>query len=860
MVRKTAQKSIAFLLVLFSLFSVCSNLVFAATEIDSALIKDGGDCGYHLQFWDSNANRWSYIITTFAYYEENGIQYPAYCLNRDLPGVGGPTGGDSYQVNVNEVINDVRLWRVAINGYPYQSPEAMGLENKFDAFVATKQSIYCILYGTDPTTYYNGPDARGQAIKNAIINLVNIGRNGSQTPVNTDVTANRVGEFTEDGDYYYQEYSINSPVETSQYTITATNGLPAGSQITNMSNGEQTTFSGNEHFKVRIPKSSLSSDINVTIALQAKCKEYPVFYGETTVPGTQDYLLTFDPFGDVTGQVNLNIKTNTGKIKIIKNDEDTNEPISGVTFQLTKEDGTVVANATTNESGEATFPNLYQGNYKLKEIATNDNYILSDAEFDVNVEFNKTSSQTITNEHKKGDLTVYKVDKDNNRIALGGVTFDLYSEEFGKVIGTYTTDQNGEIHVKDLRTGGYKWIEKETNKWYNLAEDTTTEVIWDKDTANTIENELKKGQIRVIKVDKDNNEVKLEGVEFEVLDENGNVLEKIITDENGEALTQRYPIRDFDKLTLREVKTQEEYVLNEEPQTIELTENEITNITFENERIKGFVEITKVDSKDKDKKLEGAKFGLYNDKDEQIDTLITDENGKATSDVLYKGKYYLKELDTGSVYYLLNENTFEFEIVNNGETVPVEIENEGTDIEVDVDKEGTTEIKPGDKVDYTFSNIANNSNVYLENFKWFDYIPTDYIHLEKMTTGTWNQDLKYDVYYKTNKTEDYVLFKEDLSTQENYDLDFTTVELAENEYIVETMFDFGKVEKGFRETISPTMQCKSLDTLQDGDTFTNHTKTIGIYYGVTAEANSDWTTITHIPEKPTCPTLPRTGK
>ena len=129
-----------------------------------------------------------------------------------------------------------------------------------------------------------------------------------------------------------------------------------------------------------------------------------------------------------------------------------------------------------------------------------------------------------------------------------------------------------------------------------------------------------------------------------------------------------------------------------------------------------------------------------------------------------------------------------------------------------------------------------------------------------MTTGTWNQDLTYDVYYKTNKSEDYKLFQEDLGTTEDHELDFTTVELAEDEYIVETMFDFGKVEKGFRENTSPTMQCESLDTLQDGDTFTNHTKTIGIYYGVTAEANSDWTTITHIPEKPTCETLPRTGK
>ena len=123
------------------------------------------------------------------------------------------------------------------------------------------------------------------------------------------------------------------------------------------------------------------------------------------------------------------------------------------------------------------------------------------------------------------------------------------------------------------------------------------------------------------------------------------------------------------------------------------------------------------------------------------------------------------------LHALLNEDTYEFEIVNNGETVPVEIDNEPTDITVDVDKEGTIEIKPGEKVDYTFTNIANNSNIYLDNFKWYDYIPTDYIRLENMTTGTWNQNLVYDVYYKTNKSEDYILFKEDLTTKENHELD-----------------------------------------------------------------------------------------
>ena len=258
--------------------------------------------------------------------------------------------------------------------------------------------------------------------------------------------------------------------------------------------------------------------------------------------------------------------------------------------------------------------------------------------------------------------------------------------------------------------------------------------------------------------------------------------------------------------------------------------------------------------------LQGATFGIYNEKDEQVEILTTDKDGKATSKLLPYGKYYLKELDTGSVYYLLNENTYEFEIVNNHETVQKTIDNDEVEIEVDVEKKGTVEIKPGEKVNYEFSNVANKSNVYLEDFKWFDYIPTDYVHLETMTTGTWNQDLTYDVYYKTNKSEDYILFKEDLSTTENYDLDFTEVELAEDEYITETCYDFGKVDVGFKEDIKPTMTCKSFDTLENGQTFTNKTRTVGTYFGVTAEADSNWTTIVHKPVEKHEKVLPKTGK
>ena len=129
-----------------------------------------------------------------------------------------------------------------------------------------------------------------------------------------------------------------------------------------------------------------------------------------------------------------------------------------------------------------------------------------------------------------------------------------------------------------------------------------------------------------------------------------------------------------------------------------------------------------------------------------------------------------------------------------------------------------------------------------------------------MTTGIWNQDLEYNVLYKTNKSEEYILFKEKLQTNENHELDFTELKLLENEYITEICYDFGKVDVNFKEEVSPNMKCKSLQTLQDGETFTNYTKTVGTYFGIKAEAEDKWTTIVHKPKEGHPKVLPRTGE
>ena len=140
---------------------------------------------------------------------------------------------------------------------------------------------------------------------------------------------------------------------------------------------KQHSFNGKESFYIKVQKSQMNKDItNAIINVQGKCKTYPIFYGKTTVAGTQNYALTFDPFGDGNGETILNIKNNNGRIQINKIDDETHKAIEGVEFVLKNADGTIIGKAKTNSDGVIIFENVYQGNYKLVEVSTNDNYIL----------------------------------------------------------------------------------------------------------------------------------------------------------------------------------------------------------------------------------------------------------------------------------------------------------------------------------------------------------------------------------------------------------------------------------------------------------------------------------------------------
>ena len=1016
----------------------------AANIGDSIGLTSIGTVPYHLRSSSLGGN---YIITHLAGYYENGNFYPAYCLNVDKPGVEETEG---YDVTLTEILSDQetynRVWRTVVAGYPYNSPESLGVSDWRYAYQATKMAVYCALGQSDVNSFY-ATDSTGQQIVDLIHRLVNEGQNGTSTYRTPVANIDKSGNMVLEGDYYIQNYTVSSNVDINGYNVAIAN-FPEGTLLTNTAGGGQNSFGTGETFQVRIPKNTVETqDINGVIRVDVNSKSYAVFYATSYNPSLQDYAITGDPISLTSATSNLTLKANTASIKIHKVDSETNEAIEDTVYELTKEDGTVIGRGTTDSEGNLTFYELYQGNYVLKEVKSNDDYIISQESIDIRATYNKVTEVELENEHKKGNLKVYKVDKDNNKVALGNVEFDLYSEEFQKVIGTYTTDVNGEIYVENLRTGDYKWIEKTTNKWYNLAGDTEIKVEWDKTKESVIENELKKGQIRVIKVDQDNNEIKLKGVKFNVLDENNNVLETIITNDEGETVTSRYAVRDFEKLTLQEVETLENYKLTEEPQTIKLEANEIvdvvfqnekkkgqvkvikidednneirlegikfnvydesgnivdtlttdkngeavskrlpidqeytvqetktlenyvlteepqtvileedqitdltftnekkkgqikvikideennevrlegvefkiydesgnevgtlvtdkngeavserlpidqtytvqetktlenyvlteetqtvvleqdqiTDLTFENEKIKGKIEINKISADDneltgekKGTKLDGAVFEIYNEKDELVDT-ITIKDGIGTSKLLEYGNYYIKEVNSGSDNYLLNTEKYDIEIREHMKTIPITIENTSVDIGLDIDKNGVEQAQPNDEIKYSFNSLKNTSNVPLDNFTWTDNLPYEYVRITKLFTGTYNEDLDYVVKYKTNKSEDYIEYGT-YNTQKNNYIDFTTVELAEDEYITDFKVEFGTVMPGFEAVEKPFIFAKVLPTVEPDDRWVNYTSLTGNYKEHELEDKAEWPTISY-GKKLEIKKLPKTG-
>lgn len=280
---KKGQKIISSILLIFMIVSQISG-VFAAQIGEIKDIVSLGECGNDLKYTNSEGVT-MFVLTHYVVYNENGKQYPAYCLNVNLHGV---DDNDSYGVEVgdmSQIANNQAVWRVLLNGFPYKSAQEMGLDNDYQAFAVTKQAVYSVLDGRDTNRYFGATEV-GNRMANKIRELANIGRNGTQTytdPVISATANSSAGVDNKDSKYVSQTFTVNSSVNMRDIQIIL-NGAsaPEGTKVTDINNNVKTTFNRGEQFKVLVPRVNIRNDINVQFSITGQCETYPILFRKST--------------------------------------------------------------------------------------------------------------------------------------------------------------------------------------------------------------------------------------------------------------------------------------------------------------------------------------------------------------------------------------------------------------------------------------------------------------------------------------------------------------------------------------------------------------------------------------------------
>ena len=389
-----------------------------------------------------------------------------------------------------------------------------------------------------------------------------------------------------------------------------------------------------------------------------------------------------------------------------------NDKIKNISFGLyAKEDivsssGTVIPAdglieiITLDENGTATAnTDLPFGSYYIKEIATDEHYILSDTQYPFTFEYAGQDTETVeikVNDGKPienkliyGSVSGKKIDE--NGEALGGALIGIFKAdetEYTKehAIMTATSEKDGSFSFAKVPYG--KWIVREIEAPEGFVLDDTSYEVNIGENEQVIEVEITDeyiyGNIELTKVDADYPDNKLTGATFDVykdvngdgkLDDGDELIGNL-----EETATGIYEMKEilYGKYLVQETKAPEGFVLDKGVYAVFIEKDETTykvenkaGVGFINEAMKGSLKIKKTSS---DGNVEGFTFRVtgVNGYDS---TFTTDKNGEISIDGLRIGEYTVSEVsDNVSAGYILPAD--KKVTVKVGETVEIEMHNE----------------------------------------------------------------------------------------------------------------------------------------------------------------------------------------
>ena len=452
------------------------------------------------------------------------------------------------------------------------------------------------------------------------------------------------------------------------------------------------------------------------------------------VVNTESKTVTVTDGGFVTEEI-VN-KRLAGDFGIFKRNDLTNAGISGVKFKLT---GNSVYNneqvdrtETTDNQGKLTFRDLPLGTYNVTE-ETPAGYVTNGKTYTVKVfkaNANDTTATvtvkdgntdltvndgvlTVDNTPVRGNVKIIKKGSGNwlknlyQAFLLEGAEFGIYDGQ-GKEVAKAKTNAQGVVEFNNLLGGKYTVKETFVPEGFRKIDDFEVTISEHGKTV-IIEkvDEVRKGKLRVVKVDKENNKpVNFAGAQFKIKNLQTNQFiqqdgkDTFDTNDKGEFTTKLDLL--YGKYELVEVKAPAGYLLDTKPVKFSVTgDDTVVSLNFADVRVKGKVTVLKtgavptkvaksngnygteyVLTMEQGRNLSGVEFDVIAKENitlktgdvvkragEKVGTIVTNAQGQGQFEGLEIGKYILKETKAPAGYIFAKDT--EFEITYEGETKAV---------------------------------------------------------------------------------------------------------------------------------------------------------------------------------------------
>lgn len=420
-----------------------------------------------------------------------------------------------------------------------------------------------------------------------------------------------------------------------------------------------------------------------------------------------------------------------GSIKVIKKDADSGKVLKGAKYGLYKNQKCtdIIKSKETAKNGEASFDELSDGTYYVKEIKAPIGYNISDEVFTTTISKNKNAitleafdkKQTISSSQQytsisitktgekltkwENDQFVYETSILPNAEYLIAAAEDIVEEgrvvhPKDEIVDTIKTDENGKATSNKLHYGKYYLKEINAPTGYVIDKETHEAELKNKEPVNlTLTNKRQKLYIKIKKKDAvDNSPVK--GAEFalyaaediknannSVIVTKGTLLEKAVSDENGKVtFTKDYPLGTY---IAREIEIPAGYIYTKEEVTFEATyaDQDVNAIELEKEvtNVPTVVEITKEDLTT-GTELTGAKLSVIDENGQIVDSWISDAAPHKVKGLTVNKTYTLHE-ELAPTGYLLAEDVI-FTVQDTSEVQRVVMKDTTPTGEINISKKG----------------------------------------------------------------------------------------------------------------------------------------------------------------------------